>query len=336
MDLITLLSARRELDRDAAPIDDIAAAERDLLSSREEPDSAWIQGAGRVIAAHQREGRGERVWPLLRVLEPLLGKLTDGDAGRVIATMAAQALLEGDAEAFLDRTRRAAEVLDRAGEKAASSIEWAAHGGAQLALGVADEAARALDMAITEASRAGLVIATAAARLDRARLHLRSGAVEDARASAEAAVQGFASSGDRRMEGSARAVLATTLALLKNNTESLAEARRAAAALTSDPERALAAAALARAHLAAGNPTDAIAALEGAPASSIGWLTGGAAPVLLTLADARAAAGDAAGSAAATNDAKRAVLAFASKLRNPSVRRSYLERIPEHRRALGV
>lgn len=337
MDLITLLSARREADRDAPVIDDVPAAERALLESREEPPgSSWIQGAVRVIAAHQREGRGERVWPLLRVLEPMLARLAEHDAGRVLAALATQALLEGDAEIFFDRARRAAEVLDRAGELGAASIEWAAYGGAMLALGADDKAEHALYAAIVEATRAGLAITTAAARLDRARLHLRAGAFEEARALSTAAAEGFAASGDLRMEEVARAILATALASLSRSDDALAEAQRAAAALAADPERALAAAALARAHLAAGSPTDALAALEGAQMSAIGWLAGGAAPVLLALADARAGAGDAAGSAAAITDAKRAVLAFASKLKSPSLRRSYLERIPDHRRALGL
>lgn len=66
------------------------------------------------------------------------------------------------------------------------------------------------------------------------------------------------------------------------------------------------------------------------------WLAGGAAPAWLSQADARAAAGDAAGSAAALAEARRAVLAFASRLRRPAVRKSYLERVPEHRRALSL
>jgi len=337
MDLTTLLSARREADRAAPLIADLTAVERELLSSRADPPgSAWIQGALRVITAHQREGRSDRVWPLLRVLEPTLGQLTEGDAGHVLAAMTTQALLEADAEAFLDRARRAAEALDRGGDAGAASIEWAAHGGALLALGVDDQAPRALDTAIAGASRAGLVIAAAAARLDRARLHVRAGTLEEARALAEAAAGGFAASGDLRMEGAARAALATALAALSRGDDALAEARRAVDALAADPDRALAAAALCRAHLAAGQPTEAVAALEGVHASSVGWLAGGGAPVLLALADARRAAGAAAGSAAALTDAKRAVLAFASKLKSPTLRRGYLERIPDHRRALGL
>ncbi|MFT3767184.1 MAG: hypothetical protein QM820_16935 [Minicystis sp.] len=340
MDLTTLLSARRELDRGAQPIHDVAAAERALLESRAAPPgSAWIHEAVRVIAEHQRQGRGERVWPLLRELEPLVLKRSESEpanAGRIVAAIAAQALLEGDAEAFLDRAGRAAEALDRAGEAGAASIERAALGGGLLALGADELAEGALDAAIAAADAAGLAITAAAARHDRARLALQRGAFEEARTLAAAAAEGFAAIGDRRMEGAARAVLATALAKLRRGEEAITEARRSQDALAGSADQALAGAAMARALLATGQADEAVKAASGVKAGSVGWLAGGAAPAWIALADAHAAAGDASAAAAAITEAKRAVLAFASKLRSPTLRRGYLERIPDHRRALAL
>jgi hypothetical protein len=352
MDLATLLSARREADRDAALLvtmgpqaapnpgpappapADLAAAEEALLAGID-ASPAWIQAAVRVVTAHQRDGHGERVWPLLRELEPMVRDLATSDpasAGRVLAALASQALLEGDAEAFVGRARRAVEALDVAGDTGTAAIERAALGCGLLALGMDDEAELALDAAIAGAEG----LARSAARGDRARLALRRGANEEARALAAAAVEGFAARGDRRMEAVARATLARALAKLGRGDDALAEARRAREALAGDHEQALADAALACAFLATGRPDDAVAAASSAPAATVGWLAGGAAPVWLALADARAAAGDGSGAAAAVAEAKRAVLAFAYKLRRPALRLGYLEQVPEHRRALGL
>ncbi|APR85306.1 Adenylate cyclase [Minicystis rosea] len=345
MNLVTLLSARREIDRGASPITDAAAAERSLLETQqtrqtrpEPPGPSWIQDATRVIAAHQREARGERVWPLLRVLEPMLPGLLERDAvsaGRVLAAIASQALLEGDAEAFLDRAGRAADALDRGGDAAAASIERAALGGGLLALGADELAEGALDAAVAAAEAAGLVIATAAARLDRARLDLRRGAAEAALTRASLAAEAAATSDDRRLEGTARAVVATARARLARGDDAVSEAKRALALLAETPEQALAEAATAHALVAAGRPAEAVQA-AGAASISLGWLAGGAAPVWIARADAHAAIGDEAAAANAIAQAKRAVLAFGSKLASPTLRRAYLERIPEHRRALAL
>lgn len=330
MDLDTLLSARREAEKNET-IDDVAAAERALLAESGAPGSAWIHRAALVITAHQQAARPERVWPLLRVLEPRLPALGPADAGRVIAVIAAQALLEGAVESFLKHARAAAEALDRAGEPGRAAVERAALGGALLALGARDEAAAALDAALASAAAGSITMASA--QLDRARLHLRDGALAEARALAEQAAEGFARRGDRRLEGIARAALATAIA---GDPAALAEAHRAREALAGSPEGALAAIAIARAHLAAGAPADAAAALEDADSNAAGWLWGGAAPVWIARADARDAAGDAAGARSALAEAKRAALAFASRLRDAGLRRTYLERVPDHRRALAL
>jgi hypothetical protein len=337
MDLVTLLSARRELDRGAPPLADVAAAERALLEAyTAPPGAAWIADAVRVLSEHQRQGRGERVWPVLRLLEAALRGLEPALAGQVLAAIASQALLEADAEAFLDRAGRAAEALDRGGAAGAASIERAALGGGLLALGADELAEAALDAAIVAADEAGLSIVAAAARLDRAHLDLRRGAATEAAARARAAAEGAAAVGQRRLEGLARAALASAEAALGHAEPAEAAARTAADLLQDAPESALAEVAWVRVRLCAGRPDDAVEAAARAVQAAPGWLLGGAAPAWLALADARAAAGDAVGAAAALAQAKRAVLAFASRLRSATLRRGYLEGIPGHRRALAL
>jgi len=163
-----------------------------------------------------------------------------------------------------------------------------------------------------------------------ARFLARRDALEEARALAAAAAA---------HEPAARASLAAILARLGDGVAAELEARRALDALAaSPPDRALASLSLARALLAQGKSREAVAAVSDveADALSIGWLAGGGAPVWIALADAHLSAGDTTAAAAALATARRHVLAAASKLRSPALRRSFLEGIPEHRRALDL
>src|SRR6185436_13003719 len=72
----------------------------------EVPGSTWIQAAARLAAHWQTTGDGARVWALVRVMEPLLPALEEGDPGsaaRVHRVLAAAGLAEGDPSVFLDR-----------------------------------------------------------------------------------------------------------------------------------------------------------------------------------------------------------------------------------------
>jgi hypothetical protein len=336
MDLAALLAARLEAERAAPSLEDVSGAERALLDALDPsspPPATWIASAVGVIAAHQSAGAAERVWPLLRVIEPLLAELGERDptsAGRIHGALAAQALLEIAPEAFLDRAARAAAAFDRAGDARRASVERAALGVAHAALGADGEAEQALRAALVIAAPEGLTRTAVLAGHHLARVLARRGSLDEARALAGAAAIG---------DDAARASFATILAHLGEGADAELEARDALAALdASPPQRALAAVALAHALLAQSKPREAVAALSDveADASAIGWLAGGGAPVWIALADAHLSAGDATAAAGALAAARRHVLAAASKLRSPALRRSFLEGIPEHRRALDL
>ena len=345
MDLAALLAARLEADGATPHTSDASLTERDLLAAlhpSSPPSAAWIADALLIVAQHQQAGAAERVWPLLRVIEPLLADLAERDprsAGRVHGALAAQALLEIAPEAFLERASRAADVFDRVGDARRASVERTALGAAHAALGADADADRDLRAALLAAEPEGLALTTALARHHLARVLSRRGALDEARALAGGATAGFAEHGDRRLEGAARASLASVLASLGLGADAEVEARRAIDLLAdAPPERALADASLARALLAQGKAGDALAAVSGAQADAraVGWLAGGSAAVWLALTDAHLATGAHEAAASALAEARRRVLAEASKLRSPALRRSYLERVPEHRRALGL
>lgn len=347
MDLAALLAARLEAGPATPPTSYASPwrTEPDLLAALDPaaaPSAAWIAAAVLVVAEHQRAGAAERVWPLLRVLEPLLADLTERDpesAGRVQGALAAQALLETAPETFLDRAARAVDAFDRAGDARHASVERVAWGAAWAALGADDEAERALRGALLAAEPEGLRLTIAMARHPLARVLARRGALDEARVLVGAAAAGFAEHGDRRLEGAARASLAFVLASLDLGGDAEREARRALELLADAPaERAVAAAALARALLVQGKPGEAVAAVSGvqADATALGWLAGDRASVWLVLVDAQRATGAHAAAAATLGEGRRRILAEASKLRSPALRQSFLERVPEHRRALGV
>jgi len=338
MDVGFLLAARLDLElfsRLGSASGDEPAA---LAPPPTPPSPTWIHDAARTVAQHQRSGHAERAWPLLRVLEPLLPQLEMHDpasAGRVLGALATQALLEGDFEAFLDRARRAAAAFDHAGEASTASRERASLGAGYRQLGAWDDAERALRAAIAASGADGSV--TALARLDLARVLTACGNAAEARALAEESAAIFARGKDGAGEGAARAWLAGLLAMAGDG-GAVTEARRALDLLSRSPAgRAFAGAALARALLAEGSIAAALEAAEAAhdEMKALGRLDEGEVMVRLALVDARRAAGDGAGAAAALGEARRGVLADAAKLRDPALRRAFLEAVPEHRRALA-
>jgi tetratricopeptide (TPR) repeat protein len=307
--------------------------DRSLAAPEGELSAAWIREALELVTEHQRAARSDRVWPILRELEPRLGELDARDpasAAHITRALATQALVEGAIEAFLARAELAAEKLARAGD-AASADERASWGAGLRMLGLWDEAERALRAAIVEG-------AGAAARIDLGRVHAARGALEEARAMLQEAIAGLDPTRDRALAGLARACLAEVRAAQGAHEEAEIEAHRAMDALGATRSgRARAGAALARARMAAGKNDEARAAAEQAVADleACAAMDDGEALVRMTLADARLAAGDREGAARALAEARRRVLADASKLGDPRVRRAFLEAIPEHRRALS-
>jgi tetratricopeptide (TPR) repeat protein len=310
----------------AAPEDGVVLAP----PSSPAPSADWIEDALAAIASHQRSGHALRVWPILRVLEPMLPDLDARApelAGRVIRALATQAMIEGDCEAFLDHARRAAEAFDRAGASAAAAVERASLGAGYRMLGAWDPAERALRAAVAIEG-----YPRAPALNDLARVLHGRGATAEARPLVVEAVALFAGLGDAGGEGVARAWWASTVA---DGPASLAEARRAEALLDPFPAgRPLAALALTRALLAAGE-VEAARTVAEEGLGGTGGLAEGEVARWIALGDARLAAGDRPAAALAFGEARRCVLADAGRLRDPGLRRAFLEAVPEHRRAIA-
>jgi len=332
MDSGLLLAARLQLP----PFSPLAPSPpgEPLAAPSSPPSAAWIREALGAVHQHQRAGRSRDAWPLFRVLEPLLGELAARDpasAGGVLGALATQALVEGDWEAGLDRARRAAEAFDRAGDAGAAAEERASLGAGYRMLG----AWQAAETALGSALAAGIGSGTARARLDLARVRAAQGTMAEARELSAAAAGSFADAGETAWEGVARTVIADAAAVTGEGALAVVEARRAAERLASSAGgRALAGAALARALLAAGEVAGALVVAEQARGEVTGRLDEGEIPLWLAVAAARGAAGDRAGADAAASEARRRVLADAGKLRDPALRRAFLEAVPAHRKAL--
>ena len=271
------------------------AVEHAAAPGAEAAKAACMCRAGYYLAFGGRYGA---VDALVREAQALLGP--DADSAAVAAlhrVRAMRAQSVGDSEAFLRETEAALRAYDRAGDARNGCALRDSLGYAWAELGDLTRAARSLAQALGTAERMGLAPVAAMARHNLGRVLARLGHVTEGRAVEEAALNAFIAQGDRRLEGGARVYLAEIHFLAGDFQRAELEARRAADILEEamPPARMLASAWLARALLASGRVTEAVATLADAAAlfERLGGIKEGAATLREVIADALAAAGDA-------------------------------------------
>jgi ATP/maltotriose-dependent transcriptional regulator MalT len=211
-------------------------------------------------------------------------------------------------------------------------------GFAYLEVGAHEDAERVLREALATAERMGLDYIVAAARSNLGTALARRGALAEARAVEEQAVQAFRAQGNRRLEGSSLIYLALILEAQGELDDAERAARGAFDALeTTPPAACLALAVLASIELSLGRAASAVERAERAAASlaDLGGIDEGEAMVRLIHAEARRAAGDEAGAKAALRAARERLLERAAQIRDPDWRKSFLERVPENARTMA-
>jgi hypothetical protein len=183
----------------------------------------------------------------------------------------------------------------------------------------------------------GGLVATAAHNL--ALVLARTGRLEEGHRLAVKGVEAFLAQSNRRLEGVARVYLAEVLRLEGDLAGAEREAREAAAKLEAAPPlRPLALATLADVLLAAGKTEPALEVAREATAcvQAAGGVEEGDALVRLVLARALAASGDHEAARATLTAARAELLARAERIRDPALRRTFLDRIPEHAATLAL
>jgi tetratricopeptide (TPR) repeat protein len=248
---------------------------------------------------------------------------------------ARRALALGDLGEFLRLTSEVLICFESAGHVRATCNVRVSVGYAQLQLGAYAEAERTLREALIEADHLGLSGVSPSAKENLGMALAGQGRWDEARAVAVEAVEAFRAQGHRRMEAGALIYLASMLGMAGDLEAAEREARAALAVDPSPPLRAHALATLAEVQLRGGDATRALVAAREAIEllTTLGTLEEGEALVRLVYAEALHAAGDP-GAAAAILGARAHLLERAAKIRDPILRKSFLERVPENARTI--
>ncbi len=255
---------------------------------------------------------------------------------RTLDSHARRALVLGDLGEFLQLIAAALESFESAGHVRASCNIRVSVGYAHLQLGAYVDAERTLREALIEANRLGLSGVSPSAKENLGMALAGQERWDEARAVAVEAVEAFRAQGHRRMEAGALIYLALMLGMSGDLEAAEREARAALAVDPPPPIRAHALATLAEALLRRGDAESALTAAREATdlLDTLGTLEEGEPLVRLVYAEVLHAAGDRR-AASAILVARDHLLDRAAKIRDPILRRSFLERVPENARTLA-
>ena len=333
----------------AAPLgehEEVAAIAADLCRAEPTSDDARTARAraGALARAAIQLALLGRAEEARRVLSLATGVRSSGSvradpmvAARRPPRRAFAALAAGEPELSVAEHRAARAEFERAG----------AHRHVQAALGFASfvdlelgrhaDAEAGLRESLAGAEKMGLTFTAALLRINLSYALLRAGKTDDVLVSGARVAFGLSAIQDRRVDAISRGYLAEILALGGDLGGAEREARQGVEKLGAFPPfKARALGILAHVLLARGRSSEALAAAEEGMAilASVGTTLVGESLLRLTLARARAAAGDAEGARAALDAARDRLLARAAAIGDPDVRRSFLA-VPENAQTLG-
>ena len=298
---------------------------------------AWARTAGQLLLAGRREVAIELFTEVERVFPAFAGEPTI--AARIALVRAMRALFSGDAVGYRAHTGEASEAFLRAGDVRGACMQRVSFGYASVGLGAHDEAVRVLREALATAERLGLDNVVAYSKNNLGLALGRGGALDEARRVESEALAAFRAQGDGRLTQASHVYLAQ-IRLLAGDVAGAEKDARAGAELSHAASglRAFALATLAQVLLAARRLDEALepAAEADALLHRAGTVEEGESLIRLSWAEALHAVGRADEARRAILDAREALLARATRIHDPSWRRSFLERVPEHARTLTL
>jgi eukaryotic-like serine/threonine-protein kinase len=300
---------------------------------------AKVMALARAVAELLNAGRYDLADVLLADLDSIIARFSIADPAvlaRMQGARARRALVLGDLGAFLQLNVEARAGFERAGHLRVACNLSVSIGYAHLLLGAYVEAEVTLREALIESDRLGLTGVSPSAKENLGMALAGQGRWVEARAVAVEAVEAFRGQEHRRMEAGALIYLALMLGTSGDLEAAEREARAALAVDPPPPLRAHALATLAEVLLARGAVEGALTAAREAIEllHALGTIEEGEALVRLVYAEALHASGD--GRAASAILAARAhLLERAAKIRDPILRRSFLERVPENARTVA-
>jgi tetratricopeptide (TPR) repeat protein len=302
------------------------------------PAGPTLNAAARLVTSLRILGmtdEADRVEPLL---DAPADTIEPGVAARVAVARSIRCANAGDVAGYLRLSEAAVAAFEGAGDLRGALGARANVGFALVELGDYAGAVATLRATLATARRLGVAAATSAALLNLGWALARSGALDEGLAVEREAVRTFAAQGARTYQGSASLYLGRML-LEQGDVAGAREALEDALGFlaAAAPLHTYARAALAEAHLAAGRRDAALAEAEAAAAAleALGELHEGEAYVRLLHARALASAGRPDDAAAALARARARLHARAAHLSDPTLRRQFLEAVPENRATLA-
>jgi tetratricopeptide (TPR) repeat protein len=306
---------------------------------------ARVIALARTTAVLFAAGRYQLAEQMLAQIDPDADALIgDGDrepavAGPVYWARGWQATYRRDIAKALHYRAAGAEAYERAGDLRSACQQRAMQGSVLNKVGRFSDAVTVLRPAIVLASAMALdsVLGLLNNNLGFALCSL--GKLDEGLEIETNAVRTFQAAGNLRLEAASRGYLARFLVGAGRIDEATEEAETACSlAKTTPPMHALALAMLARARLADGRPTEALAAAREACAilESLGGIDEGESLLLMTLAEALRANGDNAGAEASLREARQRLLARADLITNPQLRKSFLENVADNARTMKL
>ncbi len=253
---------------------------------------------------------------------------------------AIEALHVGDLSEYLEQERAALAHYEHAGDLRRALNESVSVGYAYMELGAYSEAERALAAALQAADRGGLAHPAAAARHNLGLVVAHLGRVDDGIRIEREAIDTFAAQQDVRLEAAGRIYLACIHLLADQYEQAAVEATEgvALAREAAPPVVPMGLATLAQARLYQGRAEEALAAINAALdlVRASGEIEGGDSLLHLVLAETLHALGDGPGARLAIATAQSRVLERAARIRDPSLRRSFVENVRDNARTLEL
>jgi tetratricopeptide (TPR) repeat protein len=340
------------LEQTAYAVFSLGERERLIALARELGDldparPAQLRTAARVLPSllylgAPAEAAHAHLWPTLDAIAADAAEREPALVGSILMARGAQAVFDGDTAGMLDHNRAAIPLLERAGDLRRVQRCRGTVGYCALELGAFDEAIAALRETLDTARALGLHTIAATARQNLGLALCHAGRLDEARTEESKAAQEFVEAGNRRMEVASRYYLA----FIRMRAGDLAGAEKSARDAVAmalgppllPPVRAEGLGILAAILLAQGRPEEARSAAEEAMCllEELGGIDGGEPMIRLTHAEALHATGDATHAAAAIAAARARLEDRAAKIRDPRLRASFLDAVPENARTCAL
>jgi tetratricopeptide (TPR) repeat protein len=306
------------------------------------PPSAFVIALSRAaVQLLLSGGRGpvDELFAFIDAVADLAARKDPRGAGHIYRARGLRALVAGDPAAAIGHFRAAIANLEAGGDLRAACRHMVSMGSVFMELGAYDDAEQILRESLQTSERLGLAGVTAGAWHNLGMALARKGKLDEGQSLEKAAIEAFATQGDKRMEGASRLYHASILWRLGELDEAEAEAKAAMAVAASTASvRAGASAMLAHVLLARGNAAGALQPAREAMRilKDAGGVEEGESFVRLVHAEVLEGTRDRAGARVAIAEARKRLRARAELIDIPKWRRSFLDRVPENARTLEL